>query len=60
MGEDMMKEAESGQANILTTIMFVFLTALRPVSMNLIVASTDRFPVKAIGNIQLPTPYRTL
>jgi hypothetical protein len=37
-----------------------FFTTMRPISMNLIVASTEQFPMKAIGDIQIPTPYGNL
>jgi hypothetical protein len=35
-------------------------TSLRPTSMNLIIASTDQFPVKQVGDVVLPTPQGPL
>jgi hypothetical protein len=50
---------DSGVADSITNKVRFF-TSMLPVSMNLIVASTDRFPVRSIGDVLLPTPYGQL
>ncbi|PLW53210.1 hypothetical protein PCANC_09768 [Puccinia coronata f. sp. avenae] len=50
---------DSGATDSVTNDVSLF-TSLRPTTMNLIVASTDWFPVRKVGDVVLPTPNGSL